>query len=172
MNYEQKEVIHDYFNLKNSIRMKKERLKYFELKFNHSNFYGKTAFDNNDRINYQGFRLDTRVINHVDHIAIIEKQLTIIERKQYHFKQFLKELEPNVLSSLKRRYTRNISGINAIQSMPSDSKLWDEILEIEEAISYEFKDKNQLTTFKIEQAEFSNETLEESLGNIFEYLEV
>lgn len=199
MNHDQKEIIQDYFNLERMIQSKKRRLEYVQLEFESINYCGSTVFTFNEGVQYRGFRVDTRVAGYVDTITTIERHIDKMERKQTYFKRFLSTLTNDALSSLKRRYKHYIGSIDDIQTMPSDKKVLDEIKEIEEAIKFQFKDdyifnlkqdiqnkrgKNEqgknneqkpvsyAKVKQIENADFTDDTVEDSFDAITELLGV
>lgn len=172
MNYKQKEIIHEYFKLDKLIQSKKRRLEYIKLEFDNINYCGSTVFSFNDGIQYRGFRVDTRVVGYVDLITTINRQIKAMERKQGYFNHFLTTLSNDTIISLNRRYKHYIGAIDNIQTMPSDYKVWEEIEQIEEAISFEFGTEKDLQAIRIENTELTNDTLESSFDEITAFLGV
>ena len=174
MRAEQKELIQSYMNIDKEIKDTERRLMYKKKSFYAQNFYGKTEF-NAIRIQSKGFRVDSRVAGYVDLCNTLERQIEVLERKKMYFNRFMRTLPNEVLSSLNRRYKVIDFNMDNIQSMGSDRKVLDEILEIEEAISFQFgmKDNPDFLKMKqLENVELTEETVEDSFENMLELLGV
>lgn len=174
MEYEQKELIHDYLNLDRRIRRIENRLKRIRKEFKARNFSGRTAFTYLG-VKHISFKVDIEVSEHIDFVYKCERIISKIERRRHHFQRYLITLDPHTYLSLKRRY-RNVIQIENIEELGHDKEVLDEILEIEEAISYEFNDPLHDEVNKeyigIAMQDFSNDNLEDSIDRIAELLEL
>lgn len=176
MRVEHIELIHDYFNLDDRINRTKLRTLQLQREFDSLNYYGNIVFDTNDGVKYQGFRLDSRVINYVDSIALYNRHIMKLERRKHHFKTFTHTLDRDAYLSFERRYKYIRGSFEQVSYSKADERYLNEILEIEQAISSEFNDplQDELNRdyIEIEQLELTNETLEESLDRITDLLGV
>lgn len=176
MNYEQKELIHAYLNLDKQIHRQEKRREFFEMEFRHQNYSGSTRFCSNEGVSFQGFKVDLKVSNHIDRMNAIESKISRLKRKKHYFNRFLMTMESSNLKSIKRRYDVNYNVIDDIQTLGSDRKVLDEILEIEEAISHEFNTELPRELNKkfvsIAEAELTEETIESSFEAMLEALGV
>lgn len=171
MEYREIELLHEYFQLDYKIQSKERKIEYVKRDFFAQNIYGYTNYHDPKGIFQKGFNIESKIINYLDYLAVIEKQIIILKRKNNHFKAYLATLEPNVYLSLKRRYCIRIFDLEKIQALGSDKKIINELLEIEEAISYEFKTDFELfNEMKIQFGSLDNETLEESFDTMLEIL--
>lgn len=174
MEYEQKELIHDYVNLDKRIKRIEKRLEQICIEFKAQNFSGRTAFTSLG-VKHISFKVDNKVSEYVDLICTCEKVIAKIKRREYHFKRYLTTLDKHTQISLKRRF-RYIGDVEGIQELGHDKEVLYEILEIEEAISYEFNDPLQDEVNRdyidIAEQELTNDTLEQSFDRITELLGV
>lgn len=174
MNNEQKELIQSYFNIDKRIKQTEKRLERVIYEFEHANYWGGTVATSTELKNI-GFKVASRVAGYVDLCNTLERQIKMLERKKVYFNRFMSTLSNDVLVSLYRRYRVNDFNIDNIQSMGSDRKVLDEILEIEEAISFQFGMKDNpdyLKMKQLENVELTEETVEQSFDNMLELLGV
>lgn len=174
MKSEHKELIHDYLRLDKNIRRAYKRLEWLEWEFYSQNFCGRTEF-NILGVKTVGFRVDSKVGSYVDVLNACEHNIKKMKRKKYHFERYLKTLDNNVYISLKRRYG-SYKDLEQAQELGHDKKVVDELLEIEDAVKFEFKelefDKEQHEKEEIEDIELNADTLELSFNKITEMLGV
>lgn len=174
MNNEQKELIQSYFNIDRRIKQTEKRLERVIYEFEHANYWGGTVATSTELKNI-GFKVASRVAGYVDLCNTLERQINVLERKKTYFNRFMNTLSNDALVSLNRRYGVIDFNIDNIQSMGSDRKVLDEILEIEEAISFEFGMKDNpdyLKMKQLENVELTEETVEQSFENMLELLGV
>lgn len=132
-----KEIIQDYFFLNSQINHKKALLNELHIEFYSRNFCGGTDFYDPIGIRSKGFNVESEVTYYVDNTAILEKKLKVLERKYEHFKRFRLSLDNNDYRKLLKKYTKS-NDVSEIVVEAIDKIALDEILEIEEAVSYEF----------------------------------
>lgn len=173
MEYEKIELLHEYFQLDYKIQSKERKKEYVKRDFFAQNLYGYIKYDDPKGIFQKGFNVESKVINYLDYLAVVERQIIILKRKNYHFKAYLATLDYNLYLSLKRRYKTRVFDLEEIQTLGSDQEIINELLEIEEAISYEFKKEFELfNEMKLQFGSLSNETLEDSFDAMLEVLGV
>lgn len=164
MNYEHKELIRDYLNLDKHIQRVHERMKHKELEFNAQSFCGGTVFHPLG-ISYKNFNIENRVCNYVDLMNTYQKQIEMNKRRSHYFNRFLSSLSPHTRVSLNRRY-KKMESFEGIQELGHDEIVLDEILEIEEAIAFEFNinlsNELQRQAIQVEYTAFSDDTVEDS----------
>lgn len=174
MNNEQKELIQSYFNIDRRIKQTEKRLERVIYEFEHANYWGGMTVTPEGLKNI-GFKVASRVAGCVDLCNTLERQIEVLERKKVYFNRFISTLSNDVLSSLNRRYRVIDFNTDNIQSIGSDRQVLDEILEIEEAISFQFgmKDNPDFLKMKqLENVELTEETVEDSFENMLELLGV
>lgn len=165
MKQEHKELIHDYLNLDSRIKRTEKRRYQAEYSFNMQTFCGTTDFSSPLGIRHKGFRVDVRVVEHIDLMNTYKLNTKKNRRRQYHFNRFMYSLDPHTRASLERRY-KQVSNYDDIQALGHDHVVLDEILEIEEAIGYEFNtsmiDDDEGDAMKVEYTRFTTDTVEDS----------
>ena len=174
MNYEQKELIHDYLNLEKNTKKIEKRKNQKEVEFNAQTFSGGTEFHPLG-VRYKGFKVDDRVVGYIDLMNTYKRNIEKNRRRLHYFNRFLKGLDPHTTASLKRRY-KQVTRYDEIQELGHDEIVLDEILEIEEAISFEFNtaitNELQRKVIQVEYTHFSEETVEDSFQAMQELLGV
>lgn len=164
MKCEHKELIHDYLDLDGYIRKIKRRKRNTIIEFNAQSFTGK-AVEDPTGLRYIAFKVDERVTNHIDLINNYNRNIEMCRRKQQYLNQFLSTLDHHTVMSLYRRY-KNVAYFEDVQVMGHDEIVLDELLEIEEAIRFEFRNKraDELLndTLEVEQASLTDDTVEDS----------
>lgn len=175
MRYEHKELIHDYLNIDRQIKRIEQRMYNAQLEFEALNYYGGTYFYDPIGVRNKGFRVESRVGAYVDYIQACERNIEKNKRRIHYFKRFTDTLDPHTYSSLKRRYG-SINRLDDIEVLGHDEQVFDEILEIEEAISHEFEfeklpehDKKMIL---VEFNDLEPDTLEDSFDTMLEVLGV
>lgn len=108
------------------------------LEYELANYHGATRFDEVDGVGYKGFKLDTQVPFYLDRQTQLSTQIKKMQRKQKYFKRYLLSLENNKRVNLLKKYRVHPSQIESIYTSAIDEQTLKEIVEIEEAISYEF----------------------------------
>ena len=174
MKYEHKELIHDYLNVANRITRIEQRMRNARIEFEALNYYGGTSYDDPVGVRNRGFRVESRVSDYVDYIQMCERNIEKNKRRIHYFKRFTDTLDLHTYSSLKRRYG-SINRLDDMQEAGHDEQVLDEILEIEEAISFEFGMKDNIDYLKMKQlenVELTDETVEDSFESMLELLEV
>lgn len=175
MRYEHKELIHDYLNIDRQIKRIEQRMYNAQLEFEALNYYGGTDFYDPIGVRNKGFRVDSRVSAYVDYIQACERNIQKNERRKQHFKRYTDTLDPHTYSSLKRRYG-NINHFDDLEELGHDERVLDEILEIEEALSYEFKNEHlsehDRKLIRVETNNLEPDTLEESFETMLNMLGV
>lgn len=132
-----KEIIQDYFFLGTQITRKKEQLNELHLEFYSRNFYGGTNYDDPMGIRAKGFNVESEVTYFSDNTSILESKIKALERKYEYFKRFRLSLDNNEYQKLLKKYTTS-TNVSTITTGDIDESVLDEILEIEEAVGYEF----------------------------------
>lgn len=164
MNNEHKELIHDYLNLARRIKRIERRMIKKEIEFNSQTFCGITEYHPLG-LRHKGFKVDERVANYIDLMNTYKRNIAMNKRRMFYFKSFLNGLDPHTRVSLKRRYKQNMR-FDEIQSLGHDRIVLDEIVEIEDAISYEFgtslSGELNREILQVEYTKFSEETVEDS----------
>lgn len=164
MNCEHKELIHDYINIDKRIKQIEYRMDQREIEFNAQSFCGGTIFHPLG-VMYAGFRVDERVSTYIDLMNTYKRNIAMNKRRRYYFNNFLNGLDPHTRASLKRRYKQNMR-FDEMQSIGHDRIVLDEIVEIEDAISYEFgtslSGELNKEILQVEYTKFSEETVEDS----------
>lgn len=175
MNNEQKELIHDYLNLDRKIESIKSRVSFREFMFYEQSLCGTTDLNDPNGIRRIAFRVDSRVSDYIDSINMYERNLEANKRRQHYFNIFLSSLDPHTVISLKRRY-KNGYNYEEMQSIGHDRIVLEEILEIEEAIGYQFpmilSDEMQREALRVECAPLSEDTVEDSFQTMQKLLGV
>lgn len=164
MNYEQKELIHDYLNLDRRIKRIEKRMIQREVEFNTQTFSGGTVFDPLG-VRHKGFKVDDRVCGYVDLMNTYKRNIAMSKRRLGYFNRFLTSLDPHTKASLIRRYQQSMR-FDEMQDLGHDRIVLDEIIEIEDAISYEFgttlSDELNRDVIQVEYTVFSEDTVEDS----------
>lgn len=176
MEYKQKKLIRDYLNLDKRIKRHQRILEEVQVKFRNTNHHGRTSFDSNEGISFRGFRVDARVASYVDYTNTIEERLKQLEQKQRYFHCYLRTMDQHTRDSVMNRYNVERNDVRGIVDLGSDEGIYEEILEIEEAIAHEFKADVPLETNKnaieLENAELTNKTAADSFDTMAELLGV
>lgn len=176
MRVEHIELIHDYFNLDNRINRKKQRLQQLQREFESFNYYSHTVYDVVEGFYVRGFRLESRFCDYIDSLTLYKRHIMKLECKKHHFKTFTHTLDRNTYLSFKRKYKYITGNFEQVSCSKADEKFLNEILEIEQAISFEFNDEfyeadsSEVLMIKLEDTELTNETLEESFDLVAELL--
>lgn len=174
MKCEHKELIHDYLNLEKRISRIKRRMIHKEAEFNSQTFCGVTEFHPLG-VRHKGFKVDDRVCGYIDLMNTYKQNIEMNKRRLKYFNQFMSRLDPHTAMSLIRRYKRSIR-FDEMQDLGHDRVVLDEIVEIEDAISYEFNtelsDELQRKAIQVEYTKFSEETVEDSFQAMQELLGV
>lgn len=164
MKYEHKELIHDYLNLERYIKRINKRINKKQIEFNAQSFCGTTEFGGLE-IRHRGFRVDDRVCSYVDLINTYRQNIEMNKRRLHYFNRFLTSLDQHTALSLRRRY-KKVVYFGEVQELGHDEIVLDEILEIEDAISYEFStalsNELQRDALQVEYTLFSSDTVEDS----------
>lgn len=174
MKYEHKELIHDYLNIDRQNERIEQRIKRTQIEFHSQNIYGGTDF-NPLGVRSKGFRVDSKVSDYVDNINACERNIAKNKRRKHHFSRYIKTLDQHTYSSLNRRYG-HYDSLEESQELGHDEQVLDEILEIEEAISYEFdtdiSSEHKKEVLQVEYTVFSDDTVEQSFEAMQELLGV
>lgn len=170
------EMIQNYFFLDKRITQVENKIERLEWEFKHRNFYGGMTYDEVRGVRHKSFRLDNEVCVYADAITKREQSVLMLKRKQYHFKRYLNSLTLDAQRGLKRDFKRVDDNMYKMTLTGTHRKLIMEILEIEEAVSYEF-DKEVLPEYEkdmvlVEMNELKPDTLEESFDTMLEMLGV
>lgn len=138
MNVDHVEIIYDYVNMDKKIHSKKYELNYSILRFEFANYHGATRFDEVEGVSFIGFKVDEQVPFYLDRQSQLSTQIKKLQRKQKYFKRYLLSLENNERVEFIKKYRVHPSQIENIYTTAIDEQALEEIIEIEEAISYEF----------------------------------
>ena len=138
MNVDHVEIIYDYVNMDDKIKHKQQDLEYSILEYELANYHGATRFDEVEGVGYKGFKLDVQVPFYLDRQSQLSIQIKKLQRKQKYFKRYLLSLENNERVEFIKKYRVHPSQIETIHTTAIDEQALEEIIEIEEAISYEF----------------------------------
>lgn len=126
--------IHRYFGLSERIGLLKTAIKYREYEFSNRSFYNWIEFGEMS-IKNVGVKVEKEVINHVSSIELTEKRIQRLNKREYYFTNYLNNLSKTDYVILKSKYT---TSYELLQFTNLDKQTYDEILEIEEAIAFQF----------------------------------
>lgn len=170
------EMIQNYFFLDKRIAQVEEKIESLKWGFSHRNYYGGMTYDSPHGVRYVAFKVDNEVVRYADALNSREQSVVMLKRKQYHFKRYLSTLTLDAQRGLKRDFKRIDEGMYKMTLTNTHRELIMEILEIEEAISHEFKRELLPEHVKdmvvVETNNLTPDTLEESFDTMLEMLGV
>ena len=170
------EMIQNYFFLDKRIAQVEKKIKNLEIGFSNRNYYGGMTYDNPHGVRPSTFRLDNEVCMYVDAVTKREQSLLMLKRKQYHFKRYLSSLSLDAQRGLRRDFKRADDNMYKMTLTNTHRELVMEILEIEEAVSHEFKSEllpeYEKDMVVVETNNLTPDTLEESFDTMLEMLGV
>ena len=170
------EMIQNYFFLDKRITQVENKIERLEWEFKHRNFYGGMTYDEVHGVKHKSFRLDNEVCVYADAITKREQSVLMLKRKQHHFKRHLNSLTLDAQRGLKRDFKRADDNMYKMTLTNTHRELVMEILEIEEAVSHEFKSEllpeYEKDMVVVETNDLTPDTLEESFDTMLEMLGV
>lgn len=175
MKYEHKELIHDYLHIGKRIKRIEQRMYSAKINFGAQNYIGGTDFYSPLGVKRRVFSLENEICSYVDYLNACELNIKKNERRKKYFKHYIDTLDPHTRTSLKSRYG-DISRLDEVPELGHDEQVLDEILEIEEAISHEFKNEHlsehDRNLIRVETNNLKPDTLEESFETMLHMLGV
>lgn len=170
------EMIQNYFFLDKRIAQVEKKIERLKIGFSNRNFYGGMTYNNFDGVKYQGFSVDNEVCKYVDTLNSRKESVTNLKRKQYHFKRYLSSLSLDAQRGFRRDFKRADDNMYKMTLTNTHRELVMEILEIEEAVSHEFKSEllpeYEKDMVVVETNDLTPDTLEESFDTMLEMLGV
>jgi len=154
--------IKSYLNISRKIRQAEQRIKWIDDKFYNQSFVGVTCEFGGDLI-YKGFNVEKSIINHIEDIESFEKKITTLKTKKKYIQSFMKSLSDSERTAI-------IDMVISDKPLTEiETTVYEEILEIDEAVNFMQGIEPDKTTEKLEN---NNLNLEKDFSEIFNMLEV
>ncbi|MFI3728493.1 hypothetical protein [Vagococcus fluvialis] len=157
-------LIFKYLSLSKNISKCNKKKKRIRSYFYQQSFTPCIYYDGQSVKNIS-LKIDKEVVRLIDTLDMLSLIKKILQKKQYYFKSFFDNLSNDERKKIYEKYKQQ--NFRNIAYSPLDELIIDEILEIEEAISYQFdylfeKEMNEKDSNEIED-EFENMLLEMGL---------
>lgn len=131
---ERDEMILKYLKLSFSIDGTKKRIRRLKEEYYSKNLYTRNEPDyGSGRIIVRAYRVETEIVKYVDVLMDLEKSIATKSKKLRYFNCYLEELPLNEREYLYNRFLRQF---DVIVQEQVEQAAYEEILEIEDAISY------------------------------------
>ena len=163
-NFKQR-VIQQYFNFDKDIKGIENKIESIREQFYSQSMVSRTTHTELG-IYACGFCPEKQVVLLVDNIQIHESKINRIKKKQLYLNRFLDSIPLQEKQYLINKY---VKGISLLGMRQVENELYDEIQEIEEAISYM---EGYPVEIEIENVEVNNDNLQDEFTKILEALEV
>ncbi|SFP39756.1 hypothetical protein SAMN05421839_1186 [Halolactibacillus halophilus] len=154
--------IKSYLNISRKIQQAEQRIKWIDKEFYNQSFVGVTCEFAGDLV-YKGFNVEKSIVNHIGDIESFEKKITMLKTKKKYIQSFMESLSDSERMAI----------INMVISdkplTEIETTVYQEILEIDEAVNFMQGIEPDKTTDKLEN---NNINLENDFLEIFNMLEV
>lgn len=157
------EEIQAYFKIDDRIAKIESRIKELRYAFYERTMTTRTESDGLE-VYSVGFRMEPHLFPYLDTILAREKTIEVLKKRKRYLIDYLNTLDPLDKEYLIQRYTKE----NLPKTVnPSDVNLYEEILEINEAINFMYGYPPDIRNIEV-----NNDTLEDDFERMLEALEV
>lgn len=133
-NIDNEDLVSTFFYIQQRIDRAKGRIEEYEQDFNNKNFY-TCIQERYEEMTTVAFRLEKEVTDHVAAIEMAEQHIKTLRFKLKHFDRFWSGLSNLDKEYYTNRYKHDYEALND----RLDSLIFDEVKEIEEAVTHYFK---------------------------------